>query len=203
MKMLLIDTALSLCTAAVFEDGTALAVRSEPMFKGHQERLAGFARDAMAEARTGFDALDRIGVTTGPGSFTGLRVGLAFAQGFGVSSGVVAALIDARRGQVYARFWRCGVAEGPAEALSLEAAAARVDSFGAGVILVGSGAPLLADTCPAAEIADLPGPAPEAMARLVAAADPRLAPPDPLYLRAPDATPPTRLPGQPRVQSRP
>lgn len=226
MRLLLIDSALSLCTAAVFEDGTALAVRSEPMFKGHQERLAGFVRDAMAEAGTGFDALDRIGVTTGPGSFTGLRVGLAFAQGFGAAldrpvvgistldalaasiapdaamSEAVAALIDARRGQVYARFWRHGVAAGPAEALSLEAAAARVADLGPGATLVGSGASLLADGVPGAIVVDLPGPTAEALARLVAAADPRLCPPEPRYLRAPDATPPTRLPGQPRTAVR-
>jgi len=226
MRLLLIDSALSLCTAAVFEDGTALAVRSELMVKGHQERLAGFVRDAMTGAGIDFSALDRIGVTTGPGSFTGLRVGLAFAQGFGAALDVpvvgistldalaatiatdapvpqaVAALIDARRGQVYARFWRDGVALGPAEALSLEAAAARIADLGPGATLVGSGAPLLADTLPAAVAIDLPGPSPAALARLVAAADPRLSPPEPRYLRAPDATPPTRLPGQPRASAR-
>tara|TARA_R110002167_G_scaffold4758_21_gene22429 strand:+ start:91 stop:774 length:684 start_codon:yes stop_codon:yes gene_type:complete len=223
MRLLLIDTALSLCTAAVFEGGTALAVRSEPMVKGHQERLAGLVRDAMAASGTGFDALDRIGVTTGPGSFTGLRVGLAFAQGFGAAldravvgistldalaasvapqpaaDGAVAALIDARRGQVYARFWRRGVVDGPAEALSLEAAEARIAALGPDLVLVGSGAPLLAGAFPAAVVTDLAGPSPEALARLVAAADPRLSPPEPQYLRAPDATPPTRLPGQPRA----
>ena len=120
MRLLVIDTALGACTAAVFEDERPLAVRFEPMAKGHQERLGGLVRDVMAEAGGGFDALDRIGVTVGPGSFTGLRVGLAFAQGLGAaldrpvvgvsaldglaasvdSAGPpVAALIDARRGQ--------------------------------------------------------------------------------------------------------
>lgn len=227
MRVLLIDTALSLCTAAVFDDVQCVAVRSESMVKGHQERLAGFVRDVVAESGAGFDALERIGVTTGPGSFTGLRVGLAFAQGFGAaldrpvvgvstldalaasvpSDGTVheavAALIDARRGQVYARFWRHGIAVGPAEALSLEAATARIADLGPRVFLVGSGAPLLADAFPEARIDPLSGPAPEALARLVIAADPRLSPPNPQYLRAPDATPPTRLPGQPRIPVRP
>ena len=85
MRLLVIDTALGACTAAVFEDDRALAMRFEPMTKGHQERIGGLVRDVMAEAGGGFDSLDRIGVTVGPGSFTGLRVGLAFAQGLGAA----------------------------------------------------------------------------------------------------------------------
>lgn len=216
MRVLVIDTALGLCTAAVFEvDGDAvrpLGVRSEAMTKGHSERLGGLARDAVAEAG-GFDAIDRIGVTVGPGSFTGLRVGMAFALGLGAALDrpVVglstldalaalstapdrAALIDARRGQVYARFWTGGQAEGPAEALSIEDARARV---AAGAALIGSGAALVAgEGVPVIEAA---GAAAEALARLTARLDPAANPPKPLYLRAPDATPPTRLPGQPRA----
>ncbi|QDH71995.1 tRNA (adenosine(37)-N6)-threonylcarbamoyltransferase complex dimerization subunit type 1 TsaB [Brevundimonas sp. M20] len=224
MKVLVIDTALGLCTAGVFEveNGTArpLGLRSEAMAKGHSERLGGLARDAVAEAG-GFDAVDRIGVTVGPGSFTGLRVGLAFAQGLGaalhrpvvgvstldalaasVDGPTTAALIDARRGQVYARFWRDGAADGPPEALSLEQAAERVAALGAGATLVGTGAALLAAAASGLIVTDLPGASPEALARLTAAARPDQAPPSPLYLRAPDATPPTRLPGQPRGQPR-
>lgn len=221
MKVLVVDTALGLCTAGVFEvrgaEARGLGLRSEPMAKGHSERLAGFVRDAMAEAGLAFGAVDRIGVTVGPGSFTGLRVGLAFAQGLGaaldrpvvgVSSldalaasgeGVAAAaLIDARRGQVYARFWTDGVADGPAEALSLEAASERIADLPSGGVLIGSGAALFAEAFPALMSVALAGPAPEALARLAAAADPDGAPPRPLYLRAPDAAPPTRLPGQAR-----
>lgn len=195
-----------------------LGLRSEAMDRGHSERLAGFARDAMVESGLAFDALDRIGVTVGPGSFTGLRVGLAFAQGLGAaldrpvvgistldalaassgSSSEIAALIDARRGQVYARFWRSGAALGPADALSLEVAAERLAALGAGAALAGSGAALFPDILPTARRSALEGPEPAALARLTAIADPALAPPRPLYLRPPDATPPTRLPGQAR-----
>jgi len=222
MRVLVVDTALGLCTAGVFEveagRAVRLGLRSEPMPKGHSERIAGFARDAAAEAGGGFGLIERIGVTVGPGSFTGLRVGLAFAQGLGAALdrpvvGVstldalaasaerlraTAALIDARRGQVYARFWIDGEPTGPAEALPLEAAMDRVAGLGAGAVLIGSGAPLLSGASSGAAARPLEGPAPEALARLTAAADPATALPRPLYLRAPDATPPSRLPGQPR-----
>ena len=227
MRVLIVDTALGACSACVVEDGSLLGVRSELMAKGHQERLAGMVRDAVADAGGGFGALDRIGVTVGPGSFTGLRVGLAFAQGLGAAldrpvvglstldalavsikpAGLVAAVIDARRGQVYARLFRDGRPLGGPEALSLETAAERIADAAAGAppILVGSGAAVLVEAFPerlgAAVTARLPAPSPEALAYMAAMADPATALPRPLYLRAPDATPPTRLPGQPRAPS--
>ena len=227
MRVLIVDTALGACTACVVEDGRRLGLRSELMTKGHQERLAGMVRDAVAdaakEAGGGFEAIDRIGVTVGPGSFTGLRVGLSFAQGLGAALdrpviglstldglavsikpvGLVAAVIDARRGQVYARLFRDGAPLGEAEALPLETARDRIlaAAGAAQPTLVGSGAALLAETFPelaGAALHPLPAPTPEAVAALTLAADPATSPPQPLYLRAPDATPPSRLPGQPR-----
>ncbi|MEG0818974.1 MAG: tRNA (adenosine(37)-N6)-threonylcarbamoyltransferase complex dimerization subunit type 1 TsaB, partial [Brevundimonas sp.] len=99
-----------------------------------------------------------------------------------------------RRGQVYARLFRDGVAQGAAEALSLEAATDLILDVAAGTRpgLVGSGAAVLVETFPErlerAETAPLVAPSP----------DPAVALPAPLYLRAPDATPPSRLPGQAR-----
>jgi tRNA threonylcarbamoyladenosine biosynthesis protein TsaB len=212
MRVLVIDTALDACTAAVFEDGRALGVRSEVMARGHSERLGGFVRDAVGQAVGGFEALDRIGVTVGPGSFTGLRVGLAFAQGLGAALGLpvvgvstlaalassadgghgaTAAVIDARRGQVYLQLFQDGGSASEPEALSLEDAVARLEGqlwriTGSGAVLVG-GEPSMQTA-----------PDPAALAALTAALDPATSPPRPLYLRAPDATPPTRLPGQAR-----
>nr|MCB7500651.1 tRNA (adenosine(37)-N6)-threonylcarbamoyltransferase complex dimerization subunit type 1 TsaB [Enterobacter roggenkampii] len=228
MKVMVIDTALGACVAGVFAPEAAsdavraLGLRRELMTKGHQERLGGLARDAAAEAG-GFDGVDRIGVTVGPGSFTGLRVGLAFALGLGAAldrpvvgistldalaasvaaPGLVAAVIDARRGQVYGRLFRDGAPVGEAEAWPLETARDRIlaEAGQGGVLLVGSGATLLAETFPdlaGARIEPLAAPSAEALARLTMAADPATSPPSPLYLRAPDATPPSRLPGQPR-----
>ena len=229
MRVLIVDTALGACSAGVVEDGRALGVRSELMTKGHQERLAGMVRDAVAdaakEAGGGFEAIDRIGVTVGPGSFTGLRVGMAFAQGLGAAlgrpviglssldglaastatEGVVMAVIDARRGQVYARLFEEGSPLGPDEALTLDVAAARIAALPKAtaqpVRLVGGGASVLCEAFPdlaAGAVDPRAAPSPEALARLTLAADPAACPPRPLYLRAPDATPPSRLPGQPR-----
>ena len=212
MKVLVIDTALDACTAAVFDDGLALGARTEIMARGHSERLGGFVRDAVADAG-GFEGLERIGVTVGPGSFTGLRVGLAFAQGLGAAldlpvvgvstlaalarsadggEGVTAAVIDARRGQVYVQMFRSGRPVSEPEALSIETATARL--AGAGWHIVGSGSGLVGG-----EVAALTTPTPEALAALTSMLDPAGNPPRPLYLRAPDATPPTRLPGQARI----
>ncbi|WP_269515062.1 tRNA (adenosine(37)-N6)-threonylcarbamoyltransferase complex dimerization subunit type 1 TsaB [Brevundimonas subvibrioides] len=213
MRVLVIDTALESCTAAVFENGARLGIRSEVMARGHSERLGGFVRDAVAEAGGGFEAIDRIGVTVGPGSFTGLRVGLAFAQGLGAAldrpvvgvstlaalarsadqgHGTTAAVIDARRGQVYLQTFVDGRAASDPQALELATAIA-VLARGGPWRLVGSGAALID---PSARPA--PSLSPEALAALTEGLTPGDHPPRPLYLRAPDATPPTRLPGQAR-----
>lgn len=216
MRVLVVDTALNACSAAVFENAEALAVRSEPMNKGHQERIGGLVRDVVTEAGGGFEAIDRIGVTVGPGSFTGLRVGLAFAQGLGAalnlpvigistlealarsgdSADLVAAVIDARRCQVYLQTFRDGVPDGEPCALAIETAGEAL--AGTTWRLVGNGAHLLAEASPDSVAESMDAPTPEALAALTIAADADSSPPRPLYLRAPDATPPTRLPGQPR-----
>ena len=212
MIVLGLDTALGACSAAVTRDGQALAAISEPMTRGHQERLASLVRQTMLEAGVAFADLDRIGVTVGPGSFTGLRVGLAFAKGLGLAlgkpcvgvgalealaasdpgRGLTVAVIDAKRGQVYLQMFDGGAALMAPDALPIEDAAARLAELwrGGPVRLVGPGAHLLAGVAPEIEILERAAPDPLAVCAL-AAARPADVPARPLYLRAPDA----KLPG--------
>lgn len=212
MRALALDTALEACSAAILQDGRVLAERSIAMARGHQERLAPLVAELLAEAGLTAAALDRIGVTVGPGSFTGLRVGLAFAKGMGAAldrpvvgvgtlealaasagqaDGTVVAAIDARREQLYVQAFRDGAALTPPAALTLADAEALVRAHGEPAVLVGSGARLLQAAFPEAAVDLRPGADPVTLARLVAAARAPDSMPRPIYLRAPDA----KLPG--------
>ena len=85
MRILAVDTALGACSAAIIQDEKTLAHRFVVMERGHAEALAPMVEDIMREAGLGFPALDRLAVTTGPGTFTGQRVGLAFMRGLRVA----------------------------------------------------------------------------------------------------------------------
>ena len=90
MRVLAIDTALEACSVAVLdtESADASVHESLPMQRGHAEALMPLIARVLGRARLDFSGIDRIAVTTGPGSFTGLRVGLAAAQGLGIGWGV-------------------------------------------------------------------------------------------------------------------
>src|SRR6185312_5662798 len=172
MLVLALDTCLASCSVAVTDGPRVLASAREVMARGHQERLAPMAREVMADAGLAFDRLERIAVTVGPGSFTGLRVGIAFAKGLALalaapavgigtlealaaeSAGLVFPAIDARRGQLYLQAFEDGRALMAADALTAEVAAARVAELSQGrpFTLVGSGAALLAQLAPSARV---------------------------------------------------
>ena len=81
MHILGFDTATSACSAALWRDGHITARRFETMVKGHSENLMGMIEEVMKDAGTDYPDLDLIAVTTGPGGFTGIRIGLAAARG--------------------------------------------------------------------------------------------------------------------------
>mgnify|MGYP001550517919 FL=1 len=205
MIVLSLDTCLSSCSVAVVDGARVLAFAREVMARGHQERLAPMAREVMAAAGLTFDRLDRIAVTVGPGSFTGLRVGIAFAKGLALAldlpavgigtlealaaeaGGLVFPVIDARRGQLYLQAFEDGRALMAPDALSADTAAARLADLSQGrpFTLVGSGAALLAEVAPAAAVIAAEGADARHVARLAVTRAP--GPLKPLYLRAPDA----------------
>lgn len=196
MIVLGIDTALDACSVAIVRDDDVLASLSERMNKGQAERLAPMMQEALEQAGLAAADIDRIAVTTGPGSFTGVRVGLSFARAFalaiqkdciGVSTlealalqagetGLRASLIETP-GAAYCALYDngapllapAGIEHGQHERLFAEAAAGRpFELIGPGVIV---------------DVA--------ALAKRAARLDPAHYTPAPSYLRAPHVT----LPG--------
>ena len=132
MKILAFDTALGACSAALLSDGLVKSEISIEMARGHAEHLMGQIQKTLDEAKTTFGDLDRIAVTIGPGTFTGLRVGLSAARGMGLALsipvvgvtnlqalaysgmnqdvGVIASLIDARNGEAYGQLFASDLA---------------------------------------------------------------------------------------------
>jgi len=210
--ILSIDTCLGASSVAILDGDMVRAARSEPMTRGHQERIAVLAREVAGQAGVKFADLTRIAVTVGPGSFTGLRVGLSFAKGLatalsipcvGVNTlealagsvdakGLVAGVLDAKMGQVYLQVFDGGKALMAPDALEVGVAAARLAELWSGgpATLVGSGASLVADVLPDATVVTLAYPDPAAIARLAAARPSPSHSPRPLYLRAPYAVAP-------------
>lgn len=218
MRLLAIDTALAACSAAVFDTvhGGIVASESVTMTRGHAEALMPLVARVMRASGLAFPDLDRIVVTTGPGSFTGLRVGIAAARGLGVATarpvlGIstlsayaapylgadaaspVIAAVDARHAHVYLQVFAPGGRTLVAARLAPLSDALRAASETASCI-VGSAAKTIADALP--DTAPMPvtvdaRDAPDVawIAQLGAIAVEAQAPPKPQYLRAPDAQP--------------
>jgi tRNA threonylcarbamoyladenosine biosynthesis protein TsaB len=84
--ILALDTAGTACSAALWRRDDIVAERYEPMRRGQSERLLPMIAEVMAEAGVGYADVDAIGVTRGPGAFTGVRIGLATARALGLAS---------------------------------------------------------------------------------------------------------------------
>src|SRR5207302_6604433 len=216
MLVLAIDTALDACAAGVLDTdaGKMIAQESQSMKRGHAEALMPLIARVMKESGIAFLSLDRIAVTTGPGSFTGLRVGLSAARGIALAAGKpvvglttltayaapvvsrngeqpVISAIDARHDQFYFQ-----VVSGDGSSLILPRVGSIDEALDAARFgaphLVGNAAKILADRWPADAPPPFkvdPQPAPDItwVAWLGAAVNPDTAPARPLYLRAPDA----------------
>jgi tRNA threonylcarbamoyladenosine biosynthesis protein TsaB len=218
MLILAIDTALDACAAAVLdtETGQLIAQESQAMKRGHAEALMPLIGRVIATSGTTFASLDRIAVTTGPGSFTGLRVGLSAARGIALAANIpvvgvttlaayaapivsqnaehpVISVIDARHDHVYLQ-----VVTGNGSALVMPRVAPMSEAldasrFGAPYV-VGNAAGLLAerwpsDAIPPVQVDVQSAPDIAWVGWLGAAVSPNTAPARPFYLRAPDAKP--------------
>jgi tRNA threonylcarbamoyladenosine biosynthesis protein TsaB len=210
MRVLAIDTALAACSAAVLDTvfGGVIASESLPMLRGHAEALIPLIARVMARAELGMFDIDRVTVTTGPGSFTGLRVGISAARGialaadkpaFGISTlsayaaphlaedktVPVIAAIDARHSHVYLQVF------GPSGRIAL---APRLAPLSEAILAVSEAPCRLAERLAPGAAAPLRVDAREApdidwVARMGAVLPEGQAPPNPLYLRAADAQP--------------
>lgn len=167
MKVLALDTATAACSVAVMCDGGIRAHRHVTMDRGHAEALMPMVEQAMTVARLAYADLDLLATTVGPGTFTGLRVGLAAARGLALATrlpivgvttlealahGVprearagraVVAVIDARRGEVYVQGFAADLTPlDEPEVVDSEAAASAIPA--GPVVLVGDGAEIVA-----------------------------------------------------------
>jgi len=210
MIILSIDTSGVDCSACVYDSASdsVLGEVTENIGKGHAELLMGIIDGAMAQAGLTLDAIERLAVTIGPGSFTGIRVGVAAARGFALSLGVeavgvttletlaahhlrhqpgqpVAVGLDAKRGECYLQIFAAdGAPLTDAALVSLDEARQSLAGFDGAI--VGSAAPLFAGE----EAGSGPDHFPIATVARVAATKPAHQPkPAPLYLRGPDARP--------------
>jgi tRNA threonylcarbamoyladenosine biosynthesis protein TsaB len=212
MRILAFDCAGAGCAAALTADGETLAVRSVTAERGHAQLLIPLLSDLLDQAGLAFSDIDRFAVTTGPGSFTGIRVALAAAHGLELGTGkpivgvtvfeaMAAAMqavpsrllvaIDSRRAELFVQLFDAK-GEPFAEPAMLPPEAVAGWAGPGELTLTGNAAWLVAPHL-AGMIGNSPEDwavqvDPEIVARL-AASRPAGSPPAPFYLRAPDAVP--------------
>jgi tRNA threonylcarbamoyladenosine biosynthesis protein TsaB len=214
VKLLAVDTALGACSVALLDGDKILAHIFEAMDRGHAERLAPMVEETMKQAGMAFAALERLAVTTGPGTFTGQRVGLAFMRGLRlalhipltglttletIAAGAMdetkmaraAVIHDARREEAYLLLQEGERTIQQPVVLPFQDAIARIRAFGP-CALAGTGAAVAKESLGGDfTLSAIRQPDALWVARLAQKRTPAKEAPGPLYLRAPDA----KLPG--------
>jgi tRNA threonylcarbamoyl adenosine modification protein YeaZ len=225
-QILAFDTSGPWCGAALLIDGRIVAQRHEEMPRGQAERLMPMLDEVMAEGGLGWDDLDVIAVGTGPGNFTGIRVGVAAARGLALGlqrPAIGVSAFEALRGHIAAKprlprevitlpsrngtfvqLFEDGLPSG--DPLEHPANASSLDAFGhlRGLPFFGPHAARFADIAGAArgyDYADFGDTTERRIATRIGWVAARklargleLARPAPLYIRPPDAAPPSDPP---------
>lgn len=211
--LLALESSDRLCAACVLDQSTGqvVAAKTLDIGRGHAEQMMGVIENVLADANCAYHALKAVAVCVGPGSFTGIRVGVSAAIGFGIalqispigvtslqalavaqrnSDGDILCLIDANRGDVYMQTFSCeGLALDDARQISLMDVAL-LPAIQAKRI-VGSGAALLANAYPHLNLkiaADAALPAVVDIAKAALNSHMCVAA-KPFYVRRPDAKP--------------
>ncbi|MCB1478314.1 MAG: tRNA (adenosine(37)-N6)-threonylcarbamoyltransferase complex dimerization subunit type 1 TsaB [Tepidamorphaceae bacterium] len=208
MRVLAIDTTGPACSLALADFGEGEIVLGrivEPMQRGHAEALMPLMDKLFSEAGASSHSVERIAVTVGPGSFTGLRVGVSAARALALALGVpavgvsvfeairehlgprdapLAVAIDARRDEIYLQVFPAAAQAEDPMVMAVQGAAGVIPP---GCRVIGSAATLLGHD-PGPEVLPLD---PVAIARAGRRLEPARFPPRPLYLRKPDAKPQT------------
>ena len=214
MLILALDTSMAACSVCVFDADKSLVIGANQQFmdRGQAEALAPMVQETIKMAGVGFPDLNRIVVTTGPGTFTGVRIGLAMARGLGVALNIpitgitslaaiasnetetdlpIVVAVDARAGEIYfASFDHFGnEVTAPVVAALIEAHKFMPSHP---VRMLGTAADLLLHKMGGhhqvrSDAGDLPIAA--NFVRLAATMPAPPLPPEPLYLRVPDVKP--------------
>lgn len=208
MTVLAIDTSEANCSAALWTEGGQSFAASDPIGRGHAERLLPMIEELLSEACIAYRDISRIAVTTGPGTFTGLRVGLSVARGLALSlgvpctglsglevlaaqakknEGIVHSVIKGRGGQVFYQVFEAEGGAKPAKALhkavNIDADDARAAIETRSGYVIGSAVPLvLGREAGPEDVID-----PIVLAKAAFPLDPDDYPPEPFYLREADA----------------